>query len=86
MGIDIDPAMIDVVRRYCVDFGLNRDDVGVEDKIRRFSQGRGYNAVIITAASSSLDPINFAGAISWKRGTIVVVGDGPKNKGGRLRF
>ncbi|MGB7325252.1 MAG: Gfo/Idh/MocA family oxidoreductase, partial [Rubripirellula sp.] len=39
--------------------------------------GLGVDAVVITAATSSTDPINFAGEISRKRGRVVVVGAVP---------
>ncbi len=77
VGIDIDPAMVKIAGKHCVDLALNRRDVGIEHRILEFTNGLGCDAVIITAASSSLDPINFAGAISRKRGTIVVVGAVP---------
>lgn len=77
VGIDIDPAMVEIAGERCVDIALKRDDIGIEDKILGFSDGLGCDAVIITAASDSLDPINFAGAIARKRGTIVVVGAVP---------
>jgi len=77
VGIDIDPAMVDIAGKYCLDLALNRREDGIEDKILQFAHGLGCDAVIITAASSSLDPINFAGAISRKKGTVVVVGAVP---------
>jgi polar amino acid transport system substrate-binding protein len=77
VGIDIDPAMVDIAGKYCLDLALNRREDGIEGKILQFAHGLGCDAVIITAASSSLDPINFAGAISRKKGTIVVVGAVP---------
>lgn len=77
VGIDIDDAMVDVAGEHCADLALVRDNVGMENKILEFTNGIGCDAVIITAASKSLDPINFAGTISRKKGTIVVVGDVP---------
>ena len=77
VGVDIDPAMVDTAGRHCLDLALTRDDPGIEGKIMQFTGGIGCDAVIITAASSSSDPINFAGAISRKRGTVVVVGAVP---------
>ena len=72
VGIDIEPVIVDIAGKHCLDLALNRDDVGIEDKILQFTDSLGCDAVIITAASGSLDPINFAGAISRKRKTIVV--------------
>ena len=77
VGIDIDPAMVKIAGDHCLDLALHRNDTGIEDKILQFTHGLGCDGVIITAASDSLDPINFAGAIARKKGTIVVVGDVP---------
>jgi predicted dehydrogenase/threonine dehydrogenase-like Zn-dependent dehydrogenase len=77
IGIDIDPAIVTISRKNGIDLGLARNATGIEDKIIDFTDGLGCDGVIITAASDSLDPINFAGEISRKRGTIVVVGNVP---------
>lgn len=77
VGIDIDPGMVETAGRHCLDLALTRDEPGLEGKLARFSGGIGCDAVIITAASSSTDPVNLAGAISRKRGTVVVVGAVP---------
>ena len=77
IGIDVDPAMVKLGEEHCLDLALLRDDPGIDGKILEYTDGIGCDAVIITAASKSLDPINFAGAISRKKATIVVVGDIP---------
>jgi polar amino acid transport system substrate-binding protein len=77
IGIDIDPAMVDIAGKYCTDIALLRNADGIEDTVFQFTRGIGCDAVIITAAANTLDPINFAGAISRKRGTVVVVGAVP---------
>ncbi len=77
IGIDIESAMVKIAENHSVDFALNRNSDSIEDKIFQFSASLGCDAVIITAASNSLDPINLAGAISRKRGTVVVVGNVP---------
>ena len=77
VGIDIDPAMVGTAGKHCLDLALTRDDPGAEGKVMHFSGGIGCDAVIITAAAASTDPINLAGAISRKRGTVVVVGAVP---------
>jgi predicted dehydrogenase/threonine dehydrogenase-like Zn-dependent dehydrogenase len=74
IGVDTNPAAIELSSGYSTDLALQRDSLGLEDRIRVFSKGLGCDAVIITAATDSLDPINFAGAIARKKGTIVVVG------------
>ena len=77
IGVDIDSVAVDLGRKYCLDLGIERGDPGIVSKVLDFTAGIGCDGVIITAASSSLDPINFAGEISRKRGTVVVVGTVP---------
>ncbi len=77
IGIDIDPSMVEIAERYSADLALQRGTAGIDDRVIQFGRGLGCDAVIITAASRSLDPINFAGSISRKKGTIVVVGAVP---------
>jgi polar amino acid transport system substrate-binding protein len=77
VGIDVNTAIVAISRQNGIDLGCTRNDTGINSKILDFTDGLGCDGVIITAASNSLDPINLAGAISRKRGTIVVVGDVP---------
>jgi predicted dehydrogenase/threonine dehydrogenase-like Zn-dependent dehydrogenase len=77
IGIDISQEMVDVAAKHCADLAINRDTPGIENRINEFTFGYGCDAAIITAASSSLDPINFAGEISRKKGTIVISGAVP---------
>ena len=77
VGVDIDSEIVKIAGKHCVDMVLNREDVGIEERILQFTGGLGCDGVLITAASNSLDPINFAGAICRKKGTIVVVGAVP---------
>jgi polar amino acid transport system substrate-binding protein len=77
IGVDIDPHMVTVAASNGFVMALARDTEGIEDRIMRFAGGFGCDAVIITAGSGSLDPINFAGAVSRKRGIVVVVGAVP---------
>ncbi len=77
VGLDIDSAMVDLARKHCVDLSLLSGAPGAAEAITEFSGGIGADAVIITAATSSLEPINFAGRVLRKRGTVVVVGSVP---------
>src|SRR5690606_12039451 len=60
-----------------VDYAFPRNIGGIEDKILNATSGQGADAVIIAAATSSLDPINFAGAIARKKGKVIVLGAVP---------
>jgi polar amino acid transport system substrate-binding protein len=77
IGVDINSAMVEMAAKHSTDLALLRDDTGIEARIAQFTQGLGCDAVIITAATDSHDPINFAGAIARKRATIVVLGAVP---------
>ena len=77
VGIDINPAMVKIAEKHCTDLALTRGGEGIETKIKSYSNGIGCDAIIITAATDSLDPINFAGKIARKKGTVVVVGAVP---------
>jgi predicted dehydrogenase/threonine dehydrogenase-like Zn-dependent dehydrogenase len=77
LGVDIDPAMVEIAGKHCAYVALGRNAEGIEGVVQDFTGGVGCDAVIITAATDSSDPINFAGAVSRKRGTVVVVGAVP---------
>lgn len=77
IGIDIDSKMVEIGKQHCLNLGFARDEAGIEEKVIEFTNGIGCDAVIITAATPSLDPINFAGAISRKKGKVIVVGAVP---------
>ena len=77
IGVDVRTDMVAMAAQHCADVALKRDDDGIEDKIMQFTGSIGCDAVIISAATDSLDPINFAGKIARKKGTIVVLGAVP---------
>jgi predicted dehydrogenase/threonine dehydrogenase-like Zn-dependent dehydrogenase len=77
IGVDIDPHMVEIAGKNCLDIAFVRDSEGIESKILDAAGGIGCDCVIITAATASLDPINFAGAIARKKGRVVVVGAVP---------
>ena len=78
IGIDVSEAAVkQAIDHNVVDLGLTRNAAGVEEQIQNATNGYGADAVIIAAATSSLDPINFAGAIARKKGKVVVLGAVP---------
>ncbi|GAH77348.1 unnamed protein product, partial [marine sediment metagenome] len=74
MGIDIDLWKVELAKKLGIDGGVVRDRGDILKEIRAFSGGRGIDAVIITAGTSSSDPVELAGKILRDRGRIVVVG------------
>ena len=77
IGIDVSKDVVEIAQKYCVDMAFVRNAPGIEEQIKTYTNGLGVDCVIITAATQSLDPINFAGAICRKKGTVIVVGAVP---------
>jgi predicted dehydrogenase len=76
-GIDVDSAAVATARAHCADEAWARSEPGVAERVDELTGGLGADAVIITAGTSSLDPINFAGRLARKRGRVIVVGAVP---------
>ncbi len=74
LAIDLDEGKLGLARR----FGAETCNAGAgEDPIaagQAFSRGAGMDAVLITASTSSNDPVTQAARMSRKRGRIVLVG------------
>lgn len=78
IGVDVSrTAAESALRNGAADLAFARDEPGLEDRIVHATSGIGADAVIIAAATSSLDPVNFAGTISRKRGRVVILGNVP---------
>jgi predicted dehydrogenase/threonine dehydrogenase-like Zn-dependent dehydrogenase len=77
IGIDVSPDAVDRARAAGADLALHRDAPGLEAAIHEFTHGHGADAVIITAGTSSLDPVELAGRVSRRKGRVVIVGGVP---------
>ncbi|MBK8501580.1 MAG: bi-domain-containing oxidoreductase [Saprospiraceae bacterium] len=73
-GIDLDPHLIDLAISTSAHNALLRGDSNLMSAIMDFTDGNGFDAVIITAAAKSNDPIELSAEIARKKGKIVVVG------------
>ncbi len=76
-GIDIDPWAVERARLSGADEAFERSDGGLEPCIAEKTAGQGIDAVIITAGTSSLDPIELAGRLARKKGRVIIVGAVP---------
>ena len=73
LGIDYDQNKLSLAKKFGADLvDLNREDPLTISDI--FSRGRGVDAVIITASTTSDEPIRQAALMCRKRGRIVLVG------------
>lgn len=72
-GVDLDPARVDLARRLGADaVALSNEET--KNAVKSWTSGRGADAVLITAATDSNQPIELAGEISRMKGRVVVVG------------
>ncbi|HOJ04259.1 MAG TPA: bi-domain-containing oxidoreductase [Bacteroidota bacterium] len=77
IGVDIDERQLRLARSLGFPYSYHSDQAGLEATIADLTHGIGADAVIITAGSASLWPVNFAGAVSRKKGQVVIVGAVP---------
>ncbi len=74
LGLDFDQAKLDLARQFGADVADLRNGADPVAAAQEFSRGRGVDAVIITAATQSNEPVHQAALMSRKRGRIVLVG------------
>ncbi len=72
-GIDLDQKKIQLAQQLGADGGCVPDDEAGQ-RVMAWSRGRGADAVLITAASESNQPVELAGEISRAKGRVVAVG------------
>jgi polar amino acid transport system substrate-binding protein len=72
LGADLTPANFGYAEKMGCDRLCLMDDL--ENSAHSFTDGYGADAVILAAATTSSAPIAAAGAVSRKRGTVVVLG------------
>ena len=72
-GLDLDPSRVSLARELGADDAALSDD-DAPKLIERWTRGRGADAVLITAATDSNQPVELAAKISRMKGRVVVVG------------
>ena len=72
-GVDLDESKVELARRLGADDGCVAG-AGVKEAVLKWSRGRGADAVLLTAATQSDEPVELAGAVSRLRGRVVAVG------------
>jgi len=74
-GIDFNEELIRLAKETGATVALNRKDANLIAACDNFTNGHGFDAVIITAATQTNDPIELSAEIVRKKGKIIVVGD-----------
>ena len=82
-GVDVAEDKVKLALANGADGALLRSDPDLVSRVREFSKGRGADAVLITAATSTSDPIQVAPSLARDRAVVVAVGmlgmDVPRN-------
>jgi predicted dehydrogenase/threonine dehydrogenase-like Zn-dependent dehydrogenase len=73
-GIDLDDKLIKLATELGLHAALKRDDSNLISACDNFTNGHGFDSVIITAATQSSDPIVLSSEIIRKKGKIIIVG------------
>jgi polar amino acid transport system substrate-binding protein len=73
-GVDLSQRLVDIAIENGIDGAVVRNSEDFDSICQNFVRGKGFDCVIITAATNSNDPIETAAVISRKRGRVVVVG------------
>jgi predicted dehydrogenase/threonine dehydrogenase-like Zn-dependent dehydrogenase len=73
-GVDLSEKLINLANEISVSKALNRNDENLLSACDNFTNGYGFDSVIITAAAPTNDPIILGTEISRKKGKIIVVG------------
>jgi len=86
IGVDLDPAKVELASRCGADVALTRTDGGLRDVIHRSTDGIGADVAYIAASANSTDPMTLAGEVLRDRGTVVIVGQVPVEADWRVYY
>ncbi len=82
-GIDVAPDKVELAHALGAADACLRSDPDLVERVRAFSDGRGADSVLITAATGSSDPVQVASTLARDRAVVVAVGmvgmDVPRN-------
>jgi len=73
-GIDVSNRMVEMVNSLEIGNAILRSDPNLIPGTENFTNGHGFDSVIITAAGQTNDPVELSGQILRKKGCVVVVG------------
>ena len=74
LGLDFDASKVELARKFGAEAIQVGDGIDPLLGAEHFSRGRGVDAVIITAATQSSEPVRQAAQMCRKRGRIILVG------------
>lgn len=74
-GTDLDPQKVALALEMGMDAGQTTSEGDITSAVKEFTRQRGADAVIITAATSSSEPVHLAAQLARDRARVVAVGD-----------
>ncbi|MBS1621867.1 MAG: bi-domain-containing oxidoreductase [Bacteroidetes bacterium] len=74
LGIDISERLVQLAKENGANKALNRNDNNLIAACEHFTNGHGFDSVIITAAASTNDPVVFSTEVLRKKGKLIIVG------------
>jgi predicted dehydrogenase/threonine dehydrogenase-like Zn-dependent dehydrogenase len=83
IGIDVSEKAVKEALNIGIDYAIKRDNPNLKNIIKDATNGFGADSILITAGTSSNDPVELAGEIARERAVVVAVGlinmDIPRN-------
>jgi len=77
IGIDVEAIQVERALANGSQFAFTRNSEALPGAIDKITNGFGVDAVIITAGTSSTDPVDFAGELCRQKGKVIIVGAVP---------
>jgi predicted dehydrogenase/threonine dehydrogenase-like Zn-dependent dehydrogenase len=74
LGIDFSDRLVTLAKETGCDEALQRSNPDLHSIISNFTNGHGFDNIIITAAAASNDPIELSAEIARKKGKVIIVG------------
>lgn len=74
IGIDLNDRLVKLAIETAADMAFNRNDANLVKACENFTLGHGFDAIIITAAAPSNDPIELSAELARKKGKVIIVG------------
>ncbi|MBD1397612.1 bi-domain-containing oxidoreductase [Pontibacter sp. JH31] len=73
-GIDLNDGLVKLANETSADKAMNRADANLMVSCDSFTDGHGFDSIIITAAAPSNDPIELSAELARKKGKVIIVG------------
>ncbi|NHZ84753.1 MAG: Gfo/Idh/MocA family oxidoreductase [Planctomycetia bacterium] len=77
IGIDVQHKKVELALKGGFQYAYDRNQAGLDQLILDLTNGYGADAILITAGTSSLDPVEFAGTIARSKANVVILGAVP---------